>query len=97
MTFTGFFGYFFSGGFSFKNQLMFGEILGENKVASVIKTLLTMIFITLLFEFLGAILIFSTLESANFPNLGSMVFFSIFHSISSFCNAGFSILSGYYQ
>lgn len=94
MTFTGFFGYFFSGGFSFKNQLMFGEILGENKVASVIKTLLTMIFITLLFEFLGAILIFSTLERSNFPNMGSMIFFSIFHSISSFCNAGFSILSG---
>ncbi|WP_241254885.1 potassium transporter TrkG [Sphingobacterium sp. DR205] len=94
MTFTGFFGYFFSGGFSFKNQLMFGEILGENKVASVIKTLLTMIFITLLFEFLGAILIFSTLEKTNFPNMGSMIFFSIFHSISSFCNAGFSILSG---
>ncbi|WP_245971236.1 TrkH family potassium uptake protein [Sphingobacterium puteale] len=94
MTFTGFFGYFFSGGFSFKNQLMFGEILGENKVASVIKTLLTMIFITLLFEFLGAVLIFSTLEKANFPNMGSMIFFSIFHSISSFCNAGFSILSG---
>jgi len=94
MTFTGFFGYFFSGGFSFKNQLMFGEILGENKVASVIKTLLTMIFITLLFEFLGALLIFSTLERANFPNMGSMIFFSIFHSISSFCNAGFSILSG---
>lgn len=94
MTFTGFFGYFFSGGFSFKNQLMFGEILGENKVASVIKTLLTMIFITLLFEFLGALLIFSTLERVNFPNMGSMIFFSIFHSISSFCNAGFSILSG---
>ncbi|MEI2270577.1 ATPase [Sphingobacterium sp. ML3W] len=94
MTFTGFFGYFFSGGFSFKNQLMFGEILGENKVASVIKTLLTMIFITLLFEFLGALLIFSTLERTNFPNMGSMIFFSIFHSISSFCNAGFSILSG---
>ncbi|MCS4224739.1 Trk-type K+ transport system membrane component [Sphingobacterium sp. BIGb0165] len=94
MTFTGFFGYFFSGGFSFKNQLMFGEILGENKVASVIKTLLTIIFITLLFEFLGALLIFSTLERTNFPNMGSMIFFSIFHSISSFCNAGFSILSG---
>lgn len=94
MTFTGFFGYFFSGGFSFKNQLMFGEILGENKVASVIKTLLTMIFITLLFEFLGAVLIFTTLESTNFPNMGNMIFFSIFHSISSFCNAGFSILSG---
>lgn len=94
MTFTGFFGYFFSGGFSFKNQLMFGEILGENKVASVIKTLLTIIFITLLFEFLGALLIFSSLDRTNFSTVGSMVFFSIFHSISSFCNAGFSILSG---
>lgn len=93
MTFTGFFGYFFSGGFSFKNQLMFGEILGENKVGSVVKTLLTIIFITLLFEFLGAILIFSTLDSSLFPSLGNQIFFAIFHSVSSFCNAGFSILT----
>lgn len=93
MTFTGFFGYFFSGGFSFKNQLMFGEILGENKVGSVVKTLLTIIFITLLFELLGALLIFSTLDATLFPSLGNQVFFAIFHSISSFCNAGFSILT----
>jgi trk system potassium uptake protein TrkH len=52
MTFTGFFGYFFSGGFSFKNQLMFGEILGENKLNSVISTLLTIISITY-FLFIG--------------------------------------------
>lgn len=93
MTFTGFFGYFFSGGFSFKNQLMFGEILGENKVGSVVKTLLTIIFITLLFELLGALLIFSTLDATLFPSLGNQVFFAIFHSVSSFCNAGFSILT----
>lgn len=92
MTFTGFFGYFFSGGFSFKNQLMFGEILGENKVASVIKTLLTIIFISLLFEFIGAIFIYFSLDSAHFDNQGKMVFFAIFHSISAFCNAGFTIL-----
>lgn len=58
MTFTGFFGYFFSGGFSYKNQLMFGEILGENKLNDVISTLLTIIFITLLFEFIGGVMIF---------------------------------------
>ncbi len=55
MTFTGFFGYFFSGGFSYKNQLMFGEILGENKLNSVISTLLTIIFITLFFELIGGV------------------------------------------
>ena len=92
MTFTGFFGYFFSGGFSFKNQLMFGEILGENKLNSVISTLLTIIFITLLFELIGAILIFSSLNPKNFESMGEMIFFSCFHAISGFCNAGFTII-----
>lgn len=92
MTFTGFFGYFFSGGFSFKNQLMFGEILEENKLNSVISTLLTIIFITLLFEFIGAVSIYFTLDPDLFNSIGDQVFFSIFHAVSSFCNAGFSIL-----
>ena len=92
MTFTGFFGYFFSGGFSFKNQLMFGEILGENKLNSVISTLLTIIFITLLFEFIGGVLIFSSLDAAQFSSLGERVFFASFHAISGFCNAGFTII-----
>lgn len=92
MTFTGFFGYFFSGGFSFKNQLMFGEILGENKLNSVISTLLTIIFITLLFEFIGAGFIFFSLDETNFSSVGEQVFFSLFHAVSSFCNSGFTII-----
>ena len=92
MTFTGFFGYFFSGGFSYKNQLMFGEILGENKLNSVIATLLTIISITLLFELIGAILIFLSLDSELFANIGEQLFFAVFHAVSSFCNSGFTIL-----
>ncbi len=92
MTFTGFFGYFFSGGFSYKNQLMFGEILGENKLNSVISTLLTIIFITLFFELIGGIFIFFSLDAALFKSVGDRIFFSAFHAISSFCNAGFTIL-----
>lgn len=92
MTFTGFFGYFFSGGFSFKNQLMFGELLGENKLNEVIRTLLTIIFITLLFEAVGAVLIFFSLDPTHFSGVGKRVFFSVFHAVSGFCNAGFSIL-----
>lgn len=92
MTFTGFFGYFFSGGFSYKNQLMFGEILGENKLNSVISTLLTIIFITLFFELIGGVFIFFSLDAALFKSVGDRIFFSAFHAISSFCNAGFTIL-----
>jgi len=92
MTFTGFFGYFFSGGLSFKNQLMFGEILDENKLNSVISTLLTIIFITILFEFIGAIFIYLSLDASLFNTEGERIFFAVFHAISSFCNSGFSIL-----
>ncbi|MBE8722930.1 ATPase [Sphingobacterium sp. Ka21] len=92
MTFTGFFGYFFSGGFSFKNQLMFGEILGEKKLNAVISTLLTIIFITLLFEFIGGIFIFISLDNVAFSSLGEKVFFCAFHAISSFCNSGFTVI-----
>jgi trk system potassium uptake protein TrkH len=92
MTFTGFFGYFFSGGFSYKNQLMFTELVAENKLASVINTLMKIVFITLTIEVLGAIAIYFFVEGENFSNSGARTFFALFHAISAFCNAGFSIL-----
>ena len=92
MTFTGFFGYFFSGGFSYKTQLMYTEILAENKLASVINNLLKIIFITFLIEALGAFFIYLTIDEADFSSEKRRTFFAIFHAISAFCNAGFSIL-----
>ncbi len=94
MTFTGFFGYFFSGGFSYKNQLMYGEFLGQNKVASVINTLLKIIFVTLFFEALGAALIYSSTSATDFATPGDRLFFAVFHAVSAFCNAGFSTVDG---
>lgn len=99
MTFTGFFGYFFSGGFSYKNQLMFTELIGENKVSSVISTLSKIVLVTFFFELSGAILIYLSLDPDDFTSNGERLFFTLFHAIMSFCNAGFSILPEglYYQ
>ncbi|WP_044198154.1 TrkH family potassium uptake protein [Dyadobacter tibetensis] len=94
MTFTGFFGYFFSGGFSFKNQLMFTELIGEGKIGSVIKTLYKIIFVTLSFEILGAFLIYLALDDNQFESVADHIYFSVFHAISAFCNAGFSTVTG---
>ncbi|MFB2118074.1 TrkH family potassium uptake protein [Parapedobacter sp. 2B3] len=94
MTFTGFFGYFFSGGFSYKNQLMYSEFLGQNKVASVINTLLKIIFITLFFEVLGAVFIFFSTKAGDFETYGDRMFFAAFHAVSAFCNAGFTTVAG---
>lgn len=92
MTFTGFFGYFFSGGLSYKNQLMYGEIIGQRKVGSVVRTLLKIIFVTLFVEAAGAILLFFSLPSSEFSTVGEQVFFAVFHAVSAFCNAGFTII-----
>jgi len=90
MTFTGFFGYFFSGSLSYKNQIMYTELLGERKLNSVIGTLLKIIFITLFFEAIGALLIYGNIGNLLFKDNGERAFFAVFHAISAFCNAGFS-------
>jgi trk system potassium uptake protein TrkH len=92
MTFTGFFGYFFSGGFSYKNQLMFTELIGENKVSSVISTLYKIILVTFFFEILGGIFIYLSLDPDDFGSQAEQIYFTIFHAVMSFCNAGFSTL-----
>lgn len=92
MTFTGFFGYFFSGGFSYKNQLMFTELIGERKVSSVISTLYKIILVTFFFEILGGVFIYLSLDPDQFENRGEQLYFTIFHSVTAFCNAGFSTL-----
>lgn len=92
MTFTGFFGYFFTGGFSYKNQLMYTELIGENKLASVIRTLYKIIFITFFFEAVGALFIYINVDESLFSSHGEHIYFSAFHAISAFCNAGFTTL-----
>ncbi|WP_207423076.1 TrkH family potassium uptake protein [Desertivirga brevis] len=93
MTFTGFFGFFFTGALSYKNQLMFTEFVNERKISSVVRALTTIISITFFFEAIGALLIFFSVEHAKFNSLSERIHFSLFHSISAFCNAGFSTLS----
>lgn len=93
MTFTGFFGYFFSGGFSFKNHLLYTELIGENKLGTVMKMIYKILLITLGFEFLGTIFIYISVDNALFKNASDQFFFAVFHSVSAFCNAGFSTLS----
>lgn len=92
MTFTGFFGHFFSGSFSFKNQLMYTELIGENKIGSVIKTLYQIILITFLSEAVGVILILLCTDSRLFDAPSDHLFFAVFHGVGAFCNAGFSTI-----
>ncbi len=92
LTITNIFSMVFTASSSFKNRMMVSEMIKEMDNNNTFSTLFKIISITLLVEVIGAVLIyFSTFHS----NIGAenRIFFSIFHSISAFCNAGFSTLS----
>lgn len=98
MTFTSFFGYFFKGGASFGNEFLLKELINEEKIGEIFKTLVKIVAITFSIEAIGALLIYYTATPSLFSGNLSMLSFSVFHAISAFCNAGFSTLSsGLYQ
>lgn len=89
MAFTGFFSYIFSSGSSFRDRLLLKEIFSMESLSNLFKLLIKIILLTFLTEISGALLIYGSLSF----NVDNKIFFSIFHSVSGFCNAGFSTMS----
>jgi trk system potassium uptake protein len=94
MTFTSFFGYFFKGGSSsFSERFVLSDFFSEDNVSEIRKTLTKVILMTLSIEAIGAAFIYFNLDKEYFTSFASRIQFSVFHSISAFCNAGFSTLT----
>ncbi|WP_394335280.1 TrkH family potassium uptake protein [Belliella buryatensis] len=98
MTFTSFFGFFFKGSYSLQNQLFLKDYINEENIGAINSTLLKIILFTLITEGVAALMISSIIDSSLFETRGDQLFFSVFHAISGFCNAGFSTLGdGLYE
>lgn len=93
MTITSFFGIFFKEKSSLREQSMLRDYLSEDSFDAIIKSLMKVVLITLLIEAIGAAMIFLSLEKNALGSASDNIKFSIFHSISAFCNAGFSTLT----
>lgn len=93
LTFASYFSYFFKGGATYENQLALSDMTSSKTLGEVFSTLKYIILITLSIELFSGLLIYSSLGAVSFPSHYDKVFFSVFHSISAFCNAGFSTLS----
>jgi Trk-type K+ transport system membrane component len=93
LTFASYFSYFFKGGTSYENQLSLSDMTSSRTLGEVFSTLKYIILITFGIELFAGILIYSSIDSSNFAKQSDQLFFSAFHSISAFCNAGFSTLT----
>jgi Trk-type K+ transport system membrane component len=92
MTLTYFFAYFVAGGVSLRNRIGLQDLLSEENLANIGGVLALIVAFTAGVELVGAILIHQSL--AGLPGAPeNLPFFALFHSISAFCNAGFSTLS----
>lgn len=94
MTITSFFAMFFMGGTGLYNQFALRDMVGSDTFSSLISTLLYILGFTFSIEMLGACLIWTGIHGTMGMTLHEELFFSVFHSISAFCNAGFSTLPG---
>ncbi len=94
LTFAGYIAYFFKGNSSYENQIALGSIANNDSLSEVFSFVKKIIYLTFGIELVGAVLIYISLAPYNI-GIFDKIFFSIFHSVSAFCNAGFStLLSG---
>lgn len=72
------------------DRLILKEALNQEDFSSIVNLLIRIFKYTLFFELIGAVLL-STVFVPQYGT-GKGLFYSIFHSISAFCNAGIDIL-----
>jgi trk/ktr system potassium uptake protein len=73
-----------------REKLLIGESMGMQKLGGLVSLLMGIAFFTIFFEGIGAVIFFVRF-SQEFSSPGAAVWHSLFHSVSSFCNAGFDI------
>lgn len=94
MTLTSFFAMFFMGNTSLYNKLVVRDMVSSNSLGSLLSTLLYILGFTMVIEGAGMVSIWLGIHGTLGMSLEEELAFSAFHSISAFCNAGFSTLPG---
>lgn len=89
ITLTSFIALFIQQGFRLRDQIIVQEILDNENLSSLTSILKAIVSITFFSELLGAIGLYFSWENLGLSE-SERIFNSMFHSISAYCNAGFS-------
>ncbi len=93
MTITSFFALFFMDGIGLYSQFSLKNMITSSS-ESLKSVLINVLGFTFVIEIIGALFIWLSIHATMGMNLDDELFFSFFHSVSAFCNAGFSTLEG---
>jgi trk system potassium uptake protein TrkH len=92
MTITFYLGNLLFRGMTLHDRKVLGEMISERHLAEVAGSTRFIIAFTFIAEALGAVGIYFAMPEDR--GIGERVFQAVFHSVSAFCNAGFSTLPG---
>ncbi len=93
MTFTTFFALLLGGGVGIKERIFLSEIFSEKNYTKISSTIIRILILTFSIEAVGAIALYHFLPDSIFKSETDKIFYAVFHSVSAFCNAGFSTFS----
>ncbi|MDX5321191.1 MAG: ATPase [Bacteroidota bacterium] len=93
ISFATFFATFMKKGMGLKQQSMLKELFDNESLLGTVSLLRKVVFYTVTIEVISTLLIYSFWGDYPFRSEGQKVFYSVFHAISAFCNAGFSLFT----
>ncbi len=76
--------------FSLRSEAFMQNVFGQNQIINFVQLIKNIIIFTFTLEFIGFIILLFPLYQ-EYNNMEKTVYSAIFHSVSAFCNAGFSI------
>jgi potassium uptake TrkH family protein len=90
ITLTSFIALFIQRGFRLREQIVVQEVLDNENFSSLTSILKAIVMITFITELAGAVGLYFSWKNLGFSEF-ERIFNAVFHSISAYCNAGFSI------
>lgn len=78
---------------SLKERMTMAESLGETQLTGILRLALNILKVTFLIEIAGACIL--AIRFIPIYGSGKGIWYSIFHSVSAFCNAGFDLIGNY--
>ncbi|MBN1994587.1 MAG: hypothetical protein JW953_17950 [Anaerolineae bacterium] len=73
-------------------RILLSQTLGVEAGKGVVRLTLTVLLITVVIEFIGALFLF--IQWVQIMDWTQAAYYAIFHSVSAFCNAGFDLFGG---
>lgn len=75
---------------SLKSENLIQNVVGESNKLDMISLVKNILLVTIIFELIGAVILYFTFM-LNMYSPNKAAYHAIFHSVSAFCNAGFSL------